>query len=142
VVCGTGIISDPAVRPELASFAKDIALWSDVFAAPESEADPYLAKTPYLGAGFEFTGKTPEADLFLRNIHNFTYGATLSMGLSAASISGMKYGIPRLVSAVVGGLFREDSAYHLRELQGYSEELITRADLPDEPAAVARAAKA
>ena len=141
VICGTGIISDPKMRPELASFAKDIALWSDVFTPPESESDAYLATTPYLGAGFEFTGKTPEADAFLKNIHNFTYGATLSMGLSAASISGMKYGIPRLVAAVAGALFREDSAYHLQELRNYSEELITRADLPD-AAPVARAAKA
>ena len=141
VICGTGIISDPKMRPELASFAKDIALWSDVFSPPESESDAYLATTPYLGAGFEFTGKTPEADAFLKNIHNFTYGATLSMGLSAASISGMKYGIPRLVAAVAGALFREDSAYHLQELRNYSEELITRADLPD-AAPVARAAKA
>ena len=78
-----------------------------------AEEDAYLARTPYLGAGFEFSGKTPQADAFLKNIHNFTYGATLSMGLSASSISGMKYGIPRLVSAVVGALFREDSAYHL-----------------------------
>jgi cation diffusion facilitator CzcD-associated flavoprotein CzcO len=140
VICGTGIVSDPGLRPELAALASDIALWSDVFTPPETEADAYLARTPYLGSGFEFTGRTREADAFLKNIHNFTYGATLSMGLSAASISGMKYGIPRLVSAVVGSLFREDSAYHLGELQNYSEELITRADLPDEPASVGRAA--
>lgn len=131
VICGTGIVSDPTARPELAAVASDVALWSDVFAPPEAEADAYLARTPYLGPGFELTGKTPQADCFLRNIHNFTYGATLSMGLSASSISGMKYGIPRLVSAVVGALFREDSAYHLGELQNYSEELITQADLPD-----------
>ncbi|MET0867337.1 MAG: NAD(P)/FAD-dependent oxidoreductase [Pseudorhodoplanes sp.] len=139
VICGTGIVSDPTARPELADLASDIALWSDVFAPPDAEADGYLARTPYLGAGFEFTGKTPQADAFLKNIHNFTYGATLSMGLSASSISGMKYGIPRLVSAVVGALFREDSAYHLGELQNYSEELITQADLP-EPASTARSA--
>ncbi len=136
VICGTGIVSDPKVRPELSAFAKDIALWSDVFTPPETEADAYLARTPYLGAGFEFTGKTPAADGFLRHIHNFTYGATLSMGLSASSISGMKYGVPRLVSAVVGALFREDCGYHFGELQNYSEELITRADLPDDAPAV------
>lgn len=140
VICGTGILSDPGVRPELADLAKAIALWSDVFTPPQGEADAYLARTPYLGPGFEFVGRTAEADTFLKNIHNFTYGATLSMGLSAASISGMKYGIPRLVSAVVGGLFREDSAYHLGELQNYSEELITRADLPDDSVAVTRKA--
>lgn len=141
VICGTGILSDPKMRSELAAFSNDIALWSDVFSPPPGEEDAYLAKTPYLAPGFEFSGKTPEANAFLKNIHNFTYGATLSMGLSAASISGMKYGIPRLVAAVVGALFREDSAYHLSELQAYSEELITRTDLPDDTSAVGRAAK-
>ncbi len=134
VICGTGILSDPAARPELSAIAGEVALWSDVFTPPMDEADAYLARTPYLGQGFEFVGKTSDATERLKNIHNFTYGATLSMGLSASSISGMKYGIPRLVSAVVSGLFRADTAYHLSDLQGYAEELITQSDLPDEPA--------
>ncbi len=132
VICGTGIVSEPRMRPELAAIAPDIALWSDKFTPPLNEADNYLSRAPYLGAGFEFTGKSAEATKRLKNIHNFTYGATLSMGLSASSISGMKYGIPRLVSAVVGGLFRADSAYHLRSLQAYDDELITQSDLPDQ----------
>lgn len=143
VICGTGIVSDPLMRPELSAFASDIALWSDVFTPPVDETDTYLARTPYLGHGFEFVGKTVGATERLKNIHNFTYGATLSMGLSASSISGMKYGIPRLVSAIVSGLFQADSAYHLNELRGYSEELITQSDLPDELAhAPARLAEA
>jgi hypothetical protein len=142
VICGTGILNDPKMRPELATFANDIALWTDVFSPLPGEEDAYLTTPPpYLAPGFELSGKTPETNAFLGNIHNFTYGATLSMGLSAASISGMKYGIPRLVAAVVGALFREGSAYHLSKLRGYSEELITRADLPDDTSAVARAAK-
>lgn len=138
VICGTGIVSDPSLRPELSTLAKDIALWSDAFTPPADEADAYLAKTPYLGPGFEFTGKTPETDRFLKNIHNFSYGATLSMGLSASSISGMKYGLPRLVSAVVGALFCEDSAHHLRDLENYSEELISEEDFPREADSLTR----
>jgi cation diffusion facilitator CzcD-associated flavoprotein CzcO len=134
VICATGIISEPRMRPELATIAPDIALWSDKFTPPFKEADNYLARTPYLGPGFEFIGKSAEATARLKNIHNFTYGATLSMGLSASSISGMKYGIPRLVSAVVGGLFRADSAYHLGGLRAYDDELISQSDLPDERA--------
>lgn len=132
VICGTGIVSDPTLRPELSAIANDIALWSDKFTPPADEADAYLARTPFLGPGFEFIGKTADETASLKNIHNFTYGATLSMGLSASSISGMKYGIPRLVAAVVGDLFRADSAYHLSDLQAYADELITQSDLPDE----------
>ncbi len=50
VICGTGIVSDPKMRPELAAFANDIALWSDVFTAPPGEEDAYLAKNPLSGA--------------------------------------------------------------------------------------------
>ena len=80
VICGTGILSDPKLRPELAVFANDIALWSDVFSAPAGGGGRVSRQNPLSGTGFEFTGKTPEADAFLKNIHNFTYGATLSMG--------------------------------------------------------------
>jgi cation diffusion facilitator CzcD-associated flavoprotein CzcO len=142
VICGTGIVIDPSLRPELAAIANDIALWGDVFTPPADEMDAYLAKTPYLRPGFEFTGKTPETDGFFKNIHNFSYGATLSMGLSASSISGMKYGLPRLVSGVVGALFCEDSAHHLRDLENYSEEIITQDDLPNDAVHVTHAVRA
>ena len=91
-----------------------------MFTPPCGEEDAYLGTTPYLGPAFEFTEKTAGAAPYLKNIHNFTYGATPSMGLSAASISGMKYGLPRLVMGVVGDLFRADSAQHFRALAGYS----------------------
>jgi hypothetical protein len=40
----------------------------------------------------------------------------------------MKYGLPRLIMGVVGGLFRADSAAHFRALQCYSEPEITSLD--------------
>jgi FAD-dependent urate hydroxylase len=128
LICGTGIVSDPATRPELARIAPHIARWNDVFKPPTGEEDAYLGTTPYLGPAFEFTEKTAGAAPYLKNIHNFTYGATPSMGLSAASISGMKYGLPRLIMGVVGDLFRADSADHFRALQCYSEPEITSLD--------------
>ena len=130
LICGTGIISDPATRPELARIAPHIARWNNVFTPPAGEEDAYLGTTPYLGPAFEFTEKAAGAAPYLRNIHNFTYGATPSMGLSAASISGMKYGLPRLIAGVVGDLFRADAAEHFRALEGYSELEITSLDAP------------
>jgi hypothetical protein len=72
----------------------------DGFTPPAGEADPYLGAASYLGRNFEFQERRPGTAHYLGRIHNFTYGATLSMGLSASSISGMKYSIPRLIGGV------------------------------------------
>jgi cation diffusion facilitator CzcD-associated flavoprotein CzcO len=140
LICGTGILSDPATRPELARISPHIARWNDVFEPPPGEEDAYLGTTPYLGPGFQFTEKNPGTAPYLKNIHNFTYGATPSMGLSAASISGMKYGLPRLITGIVGDLFRADSAEHFRALQSYSELEITSLDAPPDAGKGKRAA--
>lgn len=132
LICGTGISSNPAARPELSALAPFIATWNDMFTPPTGEEDVYLGSAPYLGAGFQFLEKTPGGAPVLARIHNFTYGATLSMGLSAASISGMKYGLPRLIRGVVGDLFREDVDHQFASLLAYDEQDIVTLDLPDD----------
>ena len=130
LICGTGISNDTHSRPELASLAEHIATWNDVFSPSVAESDAYLGSAPYLGSGFQFLEKRKGSAPILSRIHNFTYGATLSMGLSASSISGMKYGLPRLIQGVVGDLFREDVAYQLQSLFDYAEQDITTFDPP------------
>lgn len=133
LIAGTGISANVRMRPELAEFAENIASWNDVFVPPPGEEDAYLGRAPYLGQGFEFTERMPGRTPALNRIHNFTYGATLSMGLSASSISGMRYGVPRLVRAVVSSLFRQDYAQHYAALQAYDDLEIVTLDLPDAP---------
>jgi hypothetical protein len=57
---------------------------------------------------------------FLSRLHNYTFGATPSLGITGAAITGLRYGVPRLVHGLVGALFREDAADHYRDLQIYS----------------------
>ena len=45
----------------------------------------------------------------------------LSLGFGGASISGMKYSIPRLVSGITSSLFHEDRAEHRQSLRGFDE---------------------
>jgi hypothetical protein len=132
LICGTGLAYAPQLRPELRDIADHIATWNDVFTPPAGEEDAYLGAAPYLGPGFQFTEKVPGSAPWLNRIHNFTYGATLSMGLSAASISGMKYGMPRLIQGVVGDLFREDVEFHFQSLCDYADPEITTLDLPED----------
>ena len=79
-----------------------------------------LARHPYLGTAFEFTEREPGTAPFLGRLHNFTFGAMPSLGLTGAAITGMKYGVPRLVNGLVRDLFREDAAEYYRDLLAYA----------------------
>ena len=79
-----------------------------------------LARHPYLGPSFEFMEREPGTAPFLSRLHNFTFGAMPSLGLTGAAIIGMKYGVPRLVNGLVRDLFREDAATYYRDLLAYA----------------------
>ncbi len=119
LVIGTGFRIDLSLRPELAHLAADIALWRDRFTPPEGEEHAGLGSHPYLGDAFQFLERHPGSNPALRHVHNFTFGATPSMGLSGASISGMRYGVSRLVSGLARDLFTEDAQAHLDSLLAY-----------------------
>jgi hypothetical protein len=130
VIAGTGFVTDFALRPELAPFAGEIALWRDRFTPPPGEESEALAAHPYLGAGFEFAERTPGAAPWLRRLHLFTLATMASHGLSGASISALKFAVPRLVDRLTAALWLDDSAYHARSLLTYDTPELT-ADVTD-----------
>lgn len=122
VIVGTGFVTDLALRPELAHVEEHIARWSDRYTPPAAERHDDLARHPYLGPHFEFTEREPGRAPYLGTLHNYTFGGLVSLGLGGASISGMKYSAPRLVSGLTKSLFLEDSAAHFDSLERYAEE--------------------
>ncbi len=130
LIVGTGFLVDLALRPELSEFAGDIALWRDRFTPPEGEANALLGSHPYLGDAFQFQEREPGCNPALRHLFNFTFGATPSMGLSGASISGMRYGVARLVSGLARDLFLDDAQAHLDSLLRYDTPELTSLDPP------------
>ncbi|WP_338663221.1 NAD(P)/FAD-dependent oxidoreductase [Pararoseomonas sp. SCSIO 73927] len=131
VIVGTGTAFDLALRPELASFAEHILLWRDAYTPPAGLEFPALGACPYLNSDFSMREKTPGDAPFLHHIHVINYGSTASMGLSGASISGMKYGTPRLVDGICRRLWQEDADLHLRSLLDYDEPELT-GEIPQE----------
>lgn len=121
VIVGTGFVTDLRVRPELARIEADIARWSDRFTPPPDEAHEDLLRHPYLGPSFEFTERSPGRAPWLQHVYNYTFGCLPSLGFGGASISGMKYSIPRLVSGITRSFFREDSEHYYQSLAGYGE---------------------
>ncbi len=121
LVLGTGYTIDVRLRPELAAFAEHIALWQDRFTPPPGEENPVVAHFPYLNADLSFQEREPGAAPFLGNIHNFTYSATASVGYSGASLTGMKYGIQRLISGLVRDLWLAEAPAALAAIQAYED---------------------
>ena len=55
-------------------------------------------------------------------IHAFNYSALVSLGLSASALSGLKFGLPKLINGITRALFLEDSTRTLAEYFAYSDE--------------------
>ncbi len=113
LVFGTGIVVNLDLRPELAAFRGQIATWRDRYTPPPDEVCPPLETYPYLGSGFELTERFPGTSPALRNIHIFNWGATLSMGVSGSSITGMKFGVARLITGITRDFYMEFAASHV-----------------------------
>lgn len=119
IITGTGIDIDFARRPELAPFADKIATWAERYTPPPEEADERLGRYSYLGPNGELTEKVPGTAPFLADIHDFTIGATMSLGPSGCSINAMKAAVPKLVEGITRGLFTCDLDHHWQTLQDY-----------------------
>ena len=88
-----------------------------------------LLSYPYLGDGFQFLEKLPGSAPWLKNVHLFTFGATMSFGPSGSSINAMKFAVPRLVNALTCDLFLEDIEQHFDSMISYN---LNEFALPDE----------
>jgi cation diffusion facilitator CzcD-associated flavoprotein CzcO len=135
LIIGTGFTVDLALRPELAGLAPDIATWADRYQPPADEMNAALGRFPYLAPDCSFTPKLRGTHPYLGHIYDFTFATMPSMGLTGGSISGLKYGVRRLVGGIARSLFAEDAESHCASLMAYDELELLHLDGP--PAAEA-----
>lgn len=121
LIIGTGFVTDLSLRPELEKLHVQVALWSDLYTPPESERHDDLGRHPYLGPHFEFQEKTAGSAPYLRSIFNYTFGCLISLGFGGASISGLKYSLPRLVEGITEQLYRDDAWAYFDTLKNFNE---------------------
>jgi cation diffusion facilitator CzcD-associated flavoprotein CzcO len=119
VICGTGIAMDFSARPELQRLAGNIATSGDRYLPPERERDERLARYPYLAPDFSFVEKVAGVSPWMRDVHLFAIGATMSFGPSGSSINAMTTAVPKLVSGLTRGLFAADVERHWAALRAY-----------------------
>ncbi|WP_068269368.1 FAD-dependent oxidoreductase [Aldersonia kunmingensis] len=108
VIAGTGYQQDPATRPELVAIAPLVARWSDVHSPAPGFESELLGSAPYLGSGYELTERDPGTAPWLRDIHVFSIGASVSFGLPVGDIPSLRTGVPRLVEAITRDLVLAD----------------------------------
>lgn len=120
VILSTGLVSDPALRPELALVANRIARWADRFTPAVGTANPLIDAHPYLGEGFELLPRGQD-DGSLHGLFAFNYSALISLGLSASALSGLRTALPRLVKSVTDQLFLDDRDALVADLLAYDE---------------------
>jgi len=118
ILLATGFMFDLKKNPALAPFVDHIALWRDRYRPEGGGSDKYL-QSPYLGRNYEFIEKTPGAAPFLRHIFCYNQSSTLSMG-PTGRVSGLKYGVKRLMVGVCGSFMREDYDHHLQSVMNFN----------------------
>ena len=120
LIFGTGFSIDLRHSKELSPHAHLIALWSDKFKRTRKEdGESNLLSYPYLGDGFQFPERLPGSAPWLKNVHLFSFGSTMSFGPSGSSINAMKFAVPRLVHAITRDLFLEDIDHHFESMTSY-----------------------
>ena len=120
VICATGVRYGLEQRPELPGITDEVALWADRFTPPTDETHPELVKLPYLGTHLN-SSKSGGAAPWLSHIYAFDFSGFVSMGPVATSITGHRYGVPRLVRGITRSLFLEQADAVLPSLHGFAE---------------------
>lgn len=121
LIISTGLVSDPALRPELRLVEPHIARWKDRYTAPEAQRNAQLDDHPYLSPGFALTSRDADGYKALHGLFVFNYSALASCGLSASAISGMKNAVPKLVTAVADELFLDHRGTILERFFAYDD---------------------
>ncbi|MFA5968823.1 MAG: NAD(P)/FAD-dependent oxidoreductase [Sphingomonas sp.] len=121
LILSTGLVSDPALRPELRLVADKIARWADRYSPPTGHANALIDAHPYLGPAFELLPRTAGDALALHGLFAFNYSALISLGLSASALSGLRAALPRVVKGIADQLFLDDCGTLIADLLAYDE---------------------
>lgn len=135
VILGTGFSVDPVSREELALGQDKIACWEDRYTPPPGEENPELGRFPWLNQDFSFTEKEPGSAPWLKDIHCFNYGASVSVGKVSGDIPAISEGALWLARGIAASLFIRDINYHWDALLAYEKPELDGTEWTDADAA-------
>lgn len=125
LIAATGVSVDLALRPELAEFVDDIALWEERYTPPAGEEAPALGRYPYLTDGFAFQPKAGHDAPWLGRLFHFAQGARVTMGITGHQLSGLPAGVDRLVWHLTRDVFVENDDQVLADFFAYDVPELT-----------------
>ncbi len=117
IIMATGYDIDLTKRAELDGIRDAILLWENHVPKELLQEFPKFRYFPYLGNHFEFLEATPGTAPFLKNIHCFNYGASLSHGLLSGDIPGLSVGATRLAKGIAADFFLSESLLYLEKIK-------------------------
>ena len=120
LIVGTGLVVEPALRPELAAVEPAIARWRDRFVPPAGEEDAGLGAFPYLAGDFAFTERVPGAAPWLSRLRASSFAAMVSTA-SSGGISTLRPTVDRMVRGIARDLFLEQAEADHAALVAYDE---------------------
>ncbi len=121
LIISTGLVTDPALRPELKIVEPYITRWGDIYKAHPDIANKLIDLHPYLTPEFSFVANCPEGVSALYGIFAFNYSALISNGVSASALSGLRFAVPKLVKGIADELFKDDQKKILQEYFDYDQ---------------------
>lgn len=116
-ILATGLEVDGRSQPEIQLFIDHILLWKDRGFTDH----PKLGRFPYLGPHFEFLEKVEGEAPFLKNIHCFNYGSTLSLFGLGCEIPPISFGAERLARGIATKFFLKDKQKHYEKFKAYDD---------------------
>ena len=131
LIVGTGLVVEPALRPELAAAAPHIARWRDRFTPPAGEEDAPLGAFPYLTGDFAFTERVPGAAPWLARLRSSSFAAMASTA-SSAGISTLRPTVDRILRGISRDLFLDQAEADHAALVAYDERELVDLTLASE----------
>ena len=130
VILGTGFHIDVSAPEETSAFAKGIRTFRDTVDNSDGRFLEEFLDFPDLGPAFEFQERWAGEAPFLKDLHNFTFAATVSHGNVSGDIPCVSDGADRLARGIAAGIFTEDFPTHLAGLHAHEEPELLGDEIP------------
>jgi FAD-dependent urate hydroxylase len=131
VILGTGFHIDVTAPDETSAFAGEIRTFRDIVNNSDNSFLEEFLDFPDLGPAFEFQERARGAAPYLRDLHNFTFAATVSHGNVSGDIPCVSDGAERLARGIAAGIFQEDFPTHLANLHAHEDPELLGDEIPD-----------
>ena len=129
IILGTGFKINVTSPKYLSEFSDKIRTFRVTISAQEEYFDEFL-DFPDLGNGFELQEKSIGEAGYLKDLHEFTFAATVSHGNVSGDIPAVTDGAERLARSIASDIFVEDYPHHFSELCEYEEPELFGDEIP------------